>query len=244
MIQLRLSAIKNDKHSSIREFDKAITQHFNVAASGIDLSREFLKRYDLSQPSHIREVEGIDEISSIGVYRWAGDVNRNEQWSRLIRQFKKGDPMLPVFFGRLLAEHVLSNQKCSRWTRDIDYIVPVPAASIRTADRGVDIVGKTCEHLSGRLAIPFRSDFLKREGEAERSRFTKKVELENQYRFNEKNATEIQNRSVLLLDDVMNRGHTVGACAARLREFGCSRIVLLVLAQAESSLYASRYMRE
>lgn len=244
LIQLRLSAIKNDKHSAIREFDKAITEHFDVAASGIELSGEFLKRYGLSQPSHSRNVGGIDEISCIGVYRWAGDVKRNEQWSRLIRQFKKGDPMLPVFFGRLLAEHVRSNQTCSHWTRVVDYIVPVPAASIRTANRGVDIVGKTCEHLSGRLSIPLRSDFLKREGEAERSRFTQKVDLENQYRFNKRNAAEIQNRSVLLLDDVMNRGHTVEVCAARLREFGCSRIVLLVLAQAESSLYESRYTHE
>ena len=45
----------------------------------------------------------------------------------------------------------------------------------------------------------------------------------------------------LLLDDVMNRGHTTGVCALRLRECGCERVIVLVLALAESSLQSSRH---
>ena len=103
---------------------------------------------------------------------------------------------------------------------------------------------RTGEHLSLRLGVPIRTDFLKRNDSAERSRFVDKTALASQYSFSQKKAEEIRGRTVLLLDDVINRGHTAGVCALRLREFGCNRVVLLVLAQAESSLQSSRHARE
>ena len=189
-------------------------------------------------------VEGIDEVSAIGVYRWAGDTQRNEQWSRLIREFKQGDPVLPGFFGRILAEHIRATPMCRAWTREVDYIVPVPAAGRRKAERGFDIVARTGEHLGSRLGIPIRIDFLKREDSSVRSRFVGKAELAGQYSFTDRKAEEVRGRTVLLLDDVMNRGHTAGVCALRLRESGCERVVLLVLALAESSLQSSRHAQE
>lgn len=240
LLQRRLTAIKMDTADEIRRFENAIAKRFDLPATAVELINEFLERYGLSQPTRCPTIAGIDEISSVGVYRWAGDLNRNERWSQLIRQFKKGDNTLPAFFGRVLAEHVRQNPTCTAWTRELDYIVPVPANATRTAERGINIVGKIGEHLSRRLAIPIRMDFIKREDVSERARFTKKSDLHTQYRFNKKNASEIQNRTIMLLDDVMNRGYTAEVCASKLREFGCSKVVLLVLAQAESTLSSIR----
>ena len=244
LIQQRLTAINTGAHPETSKFDKAIAGRFDRLSSAVDLRGEFLKKYRLSQANRLRTVDGIDEISSVGVYRWAGDRSRNEQWSQLIRQFKNGDPALPGFFGRILAEHVRATPMCGAWLGEVDYIVPVPAAAARTAERGIDVVVRTGEHLSSRLRIPMRTDFLKRQENAERSRSVSKTELTSQYRFNEKNSEEIRGRSVMLLDDVMNRGHTTGVCASLLREFGCARVVLLVLAQSESSLQSSRHASE
>ena len=133
---------------------------------------------------------------------------------------------------------------CQAWIRDVDYIVPVPAAASRTSERGVNIVARTGEHLSSRLGVPIRTDFLRRNDSSERSRFVGKSALYSQYGFNQKKAKEIRGRTVILLDDVMNRGNTAGVCALRLREAGCSRVVLLVLALAESSLQSSRHVQE
>ena len=117
----------------------------------------------------------------------------------------------------------------------------VPAAASRTAERGMDIVVRTGEHLRPRLGIPMRTDLLKRVDHSERSRFISKFALAGQYSFNQRKAEEIRGGAVLLLDDVMTRGYTAGVCASRLREFGCDKVVLLVLALAESSLQSSRH---
>lgn len=167
-------------------------------------------------------------------------MNRGEQWSRLIRQFKQGDSELPHFFGRILAEHVRAIPMCRAWVQEVDFIVPIPAEASRKAERGIDIVSRTGEDLSSRLGIPIGSDFLKRQTSSERSRFVTKSELASQYSFNQKQAENIQGRMVVLPDDVMNRGYTAGVCASQLRKYGSRRVVLLVLALSESSLQSSR----
>ena len=244
LIQQRLTAIQKGPHPEIRKFDKAIAGRFDRPPSVVELRGEFLNRYGLSQANRLRTADGIDQISSVGVYRWAGDRNRNEQWSRLIRQFKGGDPVLPAFFGRILSEHMRATATCKAWLGEVDFVVPVPAAACRTAERGINILERTSEHLCWRLGIPIRTDFLRRKEGSERSRFVRTTELASQYRFNKKNAEDIRGRTVMLLDDVMNRGHTTGVCASLLSEFGCTRVFLLVLAQAESSLQSSRHARQ
>ena len=245
LIQRRLTVVQNRPHPETKRFDLAISKRFDKPASAVELRMEFFSRFGLSQPNRTARVEGIDEISTVGVYRWAGDSKRNEQWSQLIRQFKAGDAAMPALFGRILAEHVQATALCKTWLGEVDYVIPVPAAALRTAERGIDIVARTSEHLSWRLGILLRFDFLRREEGSVRSRFiSSKSELASQYRFNVKNAGDIDGLTVMLLDDVMNRGYTTGVCASLLREFGCARVVLLVLAQSESSLQSSRHTGE
>ena len=241
LIQERVTAIQSDAHADARKFEKALAGRFDSAPSAVELRRKFLSRYGLGQPKRRRAVDGIDEIASVGVYRWAGDSKRNEQWSQLIRDFKKGEPGLPAFFGRILSEYVRATPQCTAWIGEVDCLVPVPAAAGRTAERGVDIVASTSVQLGWRLGIPVRKDFLRRKEGAERSRFLGKTELASQYQFNEKKTRDVRGRVVILLDDVMNRGNTAGVCGRLLREHGCARVVLLVLAQSESSLQSSRH---
>ena len=240
-IRHRLSIIQKAPDPAVLKFEGAVARRFGEPPSEVHLLGKFLRRFGLSQAKRSRRVRDIDEISSVGVYRWVGDTKHDEQWSRLIRAFKKGESALPGFFGRVLAEHVRSEPMCKAWTREVDCIVPVPAAANRTAERGIDIVADAGKHLSSRLGIPIRTDFLKRSDSSERSRFVSKADLASQYSFNRKKTGEMQDQTVLLLDDVVNRGHTAGACASLLREFGCRRVVLLVLAIAESSLQSGRH---
>ena len=177
LIHSRLTVIQRGASAEVRKFDAAIAGQFERPPSEVKLRGRFLQRFSLNQAMRSRSVEGIDEVSAIGVYRWAGDTHRNEQWSRLIREFKQGDPALPGFFGRILAEHVRVTPMCQTWIREVDYIVPVPAAESRKAERGLDIVARTSEHLGARLGVPIRMDFLKREDSSVRSRFVGKAEL-------------------------------------------------------------------
>ncbi len=240
LARARLTALRRDPHPEVARFDAAVADRFDRPPSVVDLREEFLRRYGLTQARRRRSVEGVGEMSSVGVYRWAGDSARNEQWSRLIRRFKAGDPTLPAFFGRILAEHVLGTPECRAWLGEIDYVVPVPAADTRTAERGADIVALTAEHLCRRLRLPLRTNLLRRRQGSARSRFVGRAELAAQYRFRERKSEDVRGRTVLLVDDVVNRGHTTGVCASLLREAGCERVELLVLARAESTLQSQR----
>lgn len=243
LIGERISTLRREPSAEIREFERLIADRFEGKPTDIDLRGEFLRRYTLSRAMHEREFDAIDGVSAIGVYRWAGDINRNETWSALIRKFKQGDQGLPAFFGRILAEHVWATESCKEWVYEVDYLVPVPAASRRIAERGANIVAKMGGHMSSRLKIPMRSDFLRRSENSKRSRDVDKAHLASQYSFNHKKALSIKDRVVLLLDDVMTRGHTAEVCALRLKEHGCSKVFLLVLARAESTLQSNRHSR-
>ena len=243
LIHQRVAVMQKGASVEVTKFDAAVASRFERLPSEVELLGMFLEKFGLNQAKRILTVEGIDEVSAIGVYRWAGDAHRNEQWSRLIRKFKGGDPELPKFFGRILAEHIRAVPMCRMWVSEVDYIVPVPATACRRSERGFDILTVTAEHLSARLGIPQRTDFLKRSDSSEKSRFLSKAELARQYSFVDENVDDAQGRTVLLLDDVMSRGHTAEVCALRLRESGCKRVVLLVLAQSESSLQSRRHVR-
>ena len=99
LILSRLTVIQKGASADVRKFDAAIAGRFERSPSEIELRGLFLQRFSLNQAMRSKIVEGIDDMSAVGVYRWAGDTQRNEQWSRLIREFKQGDPVLPGFFG-------------------------------------------------------------------------------------------------------------------------------------------------
>lgn len=103
LIQQRITVIRNGSIPETKKFDKAIEKRFGKYPSEDDLLQEFIQRFGLSQASRVRNIEGIHEIASIGVYRWAGDANRHEQWSKLIRKSKAGETGLPAFWRNMLA---------------------------------------------------------------------------------------------------------------------------------------------
>lgn len=246
LIQDRRTAIQNSGNNpKIKNIDNVIEKYFEKKSSSINLREEFLlRKYGLDQPHRILSIDGIDERSCIGVYRWTGDPNYDEKWSQIIRKFKKGDESLPAFFGRILTEHIREITQCTNWLIDIDFIIPVPDSSRRTAERGINIVGQMAEHLGDRLAIPTRIDLLKRNDTAAHAKELRRDELVSQYSFDSNKKQHIRARTVLLLDDVVTRGHTASVCAEKLKAAGCRRVYLLTLAQAESTHQSKKHFGE
>ena len=243
LIQDRLTKIQTGaKSEAIKKLDDAITQYFETPHRAIDLRQEFLRRYGLSQPQRARDLSNLDGISTVGVYRWKADSQYGEQFSQRIRNFKAGDESTIAFFGRVLAEHVRTNTQTMEWLTEVDYIIPIPAEAHRSATRGAEIVAEMADHLSQRLAIPHRTDILKRGAGSARARSTRRSELERQYSLASPNKEQhVRGRVVLLLDDVRNHGHTATVCAQRLKDAGCRKVYFLALAQAESTLQSRRH---
>ena len=103
------------------------------------------------------------------------------------------------------------------------------------------MVALTGKQLGIRLRMPIRTDFLRREDESDRSRDVSKQALAEQYSFKPNKAQEVREQVILLLDDVMTRGRTASVCASLLKEHGCAKVFVLVLARAESSLMSERH---
>lgn len=124
---------------------------------------------------------------------------------------------------------------------DIDWIIPVPLHPRKRRRRGFNqahlMVAKWPQYLSREndgYRIDIKTDILRRVrftapqtglGQRERQR-----NIKGAFELNDR--THIQNRSVLLVDDVYTTGATVTECARMLLTGGVDRVDVLTLARA------------
>ena len=242
LFQGRLTAVgKPAKNEDIARLDAAIEELFDKPSPEFNLRDAFLRRYRLSRPQRSLRIDRVDGATAVGVYRWRGDPRRNETWSRLMRGFKEGSEAERALCARVLAEHLPAVPQCRGWLEEVDFIVPVPGSGMRSAARGADIVGTLAAQLGARLSIPVRRDWLKRAEGSDRSRRLNRRQVQSMYSLGARKARDAIGRNVLLLDDIVTRGHTARACATRLKDAGSARVYLVTLAQSESTLQSERH---
>jgi ComF family protein len=136
-------------------------------------------------------------------------------------------PELARPLGELLAH------EASRFSFDVDAVVPVPLHVSRLFERGFNQAALLAAPVSRALGVPHLARAL------ERTRATdKQAELDRSARLrNVASAFRARSRvpaRILLVDDVRTTGATQDACAIALREAGCNDVRCLVLAIAPS----------
>jgi ComF family protein len=148
----------------------------------------------------------------------------------LILGFKHGDRLhgAPAF-GALVA------RAGAELLADADLIVPVPLHRWRLLRRRYNQAALIAEH-AGRLAsVPHIPDLLVRHratpsqgdmGPAARAR-----NVAGAFRLNPRHADRVKGSRIVLVDDVLTTGATIGACARVLRRGGAARIDVLTLAR-------------
>lgn len=113
-------------------------------------------------------------------------------------------------------------------------LVPVPLHRRRGRERGFN----QSELLAQALAVAWKMEILPRA--LKRTRFTQQqatlTAIERQKNvagaFAVNDTSHLQNRTILLVDDVFTTGATMNACAATLKAAGVTRVVGIVLAKA------------
>jgi ComF family protein len=133
--------------------------------------------------------------------------------------------------GRPLGEWMATNV---RLLSNIDIIIPVPLHAKRLRQRGFNQALLLANRMSETHRIPFSCDNLYR------SRPTRpQVELTGAERvknvegaFSLRKASDVADRSVVLVDDVFTTGATMNECALVLKKAGAARVTALTLARA------------
>ena len=150
--------------------------------------------------------------------------------SDLLVQDLKFRSCLPLAesFGRVLAR-VMQRQL----TNTPDIIIPVPLSAARLAQRGFNQASESARSVSRHTDIPLRVQMCVRVRDTQPQAG---LPL-NERRVNMRGAfalplgASVQNRHVLLVDDVMTTGHTLNELAACLKRHGARRVTNAVFAR-------------
>jgi competence protein ComFC len=117
-----------------------------------------------------------------------------------------------------------------------DCIVPVPLHSRRLRERGYNQAAVLARAFAAKIKLPVFENCLKREiyTEMHRGAMDERARRESVANaFVVKQPRTVQNKKILLIDDVFTSGATISACAEALKEKGANAVFALTVARAE-----------
>ena len=144
----------------------------------------------------------------------------------VLLKFERIDP-LAAYFGNRLASLAIRDNLTA------DIVVPVPLHRTRERERGFNQAELIAREAARRLSLPLKPILLMRI----KARPDKHIlTLDERWRitrgaFATRPGSQVDNKRVLLVDDVMTTGATLDACAAALLEAGAKSVVGLTVAR-------------
>src|SRR5262249_43205741 len=147
----------------------------------------------------------------------------------LLLKFERIDPLAAWFAARLAEAIEREPQELAA-----DLVVPVPLHSVREKERGYNQANLLAKPLAKRLKLPRQEALLVRTRPRPDKRLLSLDERWASVRgaFATRPGTQVDNRRVLLVDDVLTTGATLDACARALREAGAKAVIGLTVARA------------
>lgn len=137
---------------------------------------------------------------------------------------------LAEMLGRIQAEQNAAHLQAA----GIQAVVPVPLHWRRRWTRGYNQAEAVARELAGTLGVVFGAGWLRRvkpaTQHAQPSASAREANIRGAFRCRPR--ASLAGRTVLLVDDVMTTGSTVGEAARMLRQAGAGGVVVAVLARA------------
>lgn len=134
----------------------------------------------------------------------------------LIHQLKyKNQQQIGDFIGNWLSQEMIFSQRF----KNIDYIIPVPLHQNKLKLRGYNQVTKFGQSLSKSLKIPYIDNLLLRiaatKTQTKKNRFERWTNVQEIFYL--KNFQILENKHILLIDDIITTGATLEACYIALK---------------------------
>jgi ComF family protein len=119
---------------------------------------------------------------------------------------------------------------------EADYLVPVPLHRWRLLHRGFNQSGLLAKRLSRLAGVPLAVDWLQRRHATRSQQGLNRAAREGNitseaFAISRKGRARLAGRRILLIDDVLTTGATLGACAEALQAHGVARVDALTLAR-------------
>lgn len=147
----------------------------------------------------------------------------------ILRMKSAGGEPLAEMLGRVFAERHLAAFKSA----GIDLVVPVPLHWRRRWVRGYNQAEAVARELARLPGLPLLAGCLRRVSStaqhAQPSATARRENIRGAFRHNPR--ASVASRTVLLVDDVMTTGSTVGEAARVLKQAGAAKVVVAVLAR-------------
>lgn len=149
----------------------------------------------------------------------------------LIHEFKyKGNKDVGMYLGAMMGSSLLNN---NRFTK-IDTLVPLPLFADKEFKRGYNQATILCNGMSEVMGIPVIKNNVVRkrftETQTKKHRTERWENVEGSFEVN--NPSELKNKHVLLVDDVVTTGATLEACGAEILKVEGTNLSVATLAYA------------
>ena len=169
-----------------------------------------------------REV-AFDYACALGSY--------NGALRKTLHRFKYGgEKALAVPLGRLLAARIADIPCFSK----VNMLVPVPLSPKRQRIRGYNQAAMLAQSVSRELGIPTQ-ELLQRTRDTESQtgldRHARWENINGAFKVHEKRGTNLEERNLLLIDDILTSGATAHAASLALKAAGAAQVSLAVIAR-------------
>ncbi|MBO5179877.1 MAG: ComF family protein [Clostridia bacterium] len=125
----------------------------------------------------------------------------------------------------------------NRYSKEIDFIIPVPIHFMRSFERGYNQSMLIAQFIAQKMNIELRNNILKKvhnnKPQSILSASKRKKNVSNVYIV--KNSNAIRGKTILLIDDIYTTGATVNECSRILKENGAKKIIVATIAKATIS---------
>ena len=154
---------------------------------------------------------------------------KNSLLQQLIHQFKyKGNKEIGEYFGRRMGESIM---QCNRFKK-IDALVPLPLYISRERKRGYNQAAILCRGIAETIKVPVLNNVVIRnkatQTQTRKDRVQRWQNMEGM--FGVADAAAIQNKHILLVDDVVTTGATLEACGQALLSAGPAFLSIYTMA--------------
>ena len=148
---------------------------------------------------------------------------------QILHQLKyKGHQEIGAYLGKWLGSILVALP----WSREVDYIIPVPLSKRRKRTRGYNQVAGFGKALAKKLKIKYREDILFKISDVSTQVFKNRQARSavDKGVFKVKRQEELNGKHLLLIDDLITTGATLDACAEALQIGNPSKISLATMA--------------